>query len=630
MKKVLLAIELVKNMGMRYTMYRIRHEIEKRTGKLIKRFPAKPKKKSFLSLKEWKNEGFKWVIPEKEKLSFEKNPSEKLKLKAEKILNGEIEFFSADWKELGLDYNWVTNPDSNYSYPNDIHWSLIPDFSEQTGDIKFVWEKSRFTYFHVLLNYDYHFGLDLSEFVFNEMDSWIQNNPINQGPNWRCSQEISLRLFNWFYALSYYQNSASLTEDRFNKYIEVIYWSLHHVYYHIDFSRIAVRNNHAITETLLLSISNKLFPSFEDTAKWSTEGKKWLEEEVDYQVYDDGTFLQFSMNYHRVLIQLLTLAVSFDLQHKVGYSSVIKSKAYLSLKYLMTCQDEKTGQLPNYGANDGALFFQWDLSEFRDYRPQLNVLHRLLTGENAYKLEDNKSIDWFHVEKINSHDFEKVDLRDGLYHFDKGGYIVIREANTLTFLKCGEYKDRPSQADNLHLDIWCNGTNILRDAGSYKYNTTKELQAYFFGTRSHNSVVLDGDKDQMLKGGRFIWYYWTKLKAIEILETETSYEVKADVLAYSYINKKIVHSRKLIKKKGTNEWQVEDEIRGEDSKGARQIWNTGTPELLSFDAKVKNISQVPITEKGWYSTKYGVKETSDVISFEFQNKIKTTIKANTN
>src|SRR5690606_32684661 len=145
--------------------------------------------------------------------------------------------------------------------------------------------------------YDYHFNVDLSEFVFSDIESWIDANPTNQGPNWRCSQEISLRILNWCYALFYYENATALTEDRWKKMQHVIYASVHHVYHHINFSRIAVRNNHAITETLFLTVSHLLFPFIPETKKWAEQGLKWFEQEIGYQVYSDGTFLQFSMNY---------------------------------------------------------------------------------------------------------------------------------------------------------------------------------------------------------------------------------------------------------------------------------------------------------------------------------------------
>ena len=65
--------------------------------------------------------------------------------------------------------------------------------SKEAGDIKYVWEKSRFSFLYDVIRYDYHFDDDQSEFIFKQIEDFIDKNPINQGPNYKCSQEISLR-----------------------------------------------------------------------------------------------------------------------------------------------------------------------------------------------------------------------------------------------------------------------------------------------------------------------------------------------------------------------------------------------------------------------------------------------------
>src|SRR5690606_17983117 len=306
----------------------------------------------------------------------------------ERILNGNFPFFSSSWIHLGLDYDWITNPTNGFKYDINKHWSKIPDLSKEAGDIKFVWEKSRFSYLLTLLRYDFYANIDLSQFVFKEIESWIDANPINQGPNWICSQEISLRILNWCFALQYYKNSEHLTDALWRKIQNVIYYSLHHVYHHIDFSRIAVRNNHAITETLFLTLSNVLFPFVPETNKWSNDGKKWFEEEIDYQIYKDGTFLQFSMNYHRVVVQLLSLGTALFEKNNLYFSDVVYTKAYKSVNFLYQCMQDENGWLPNYGSNDGALFFPLTDNDYRDYRPQLNTLHKILTGKNLFSTNE--------------------------------------------------------------------------------------------------------------------------------------------------------------------------------------------------------------------------------------------------
>ena len=128
-------------------------------------------------------------------------------------------------------------------------------------------------------------------------------------------------------------NSSFLTEDIFDKIQFAIYWQMDHVYKNINFSRIAVRNNHAITETLALYLVGLLYPQFPGAEKWKQKGKDWFEEEIAYQVYEDGTFLQFSMNYHRVVIQLLTWAIVLAEKNNESFSPVVYERAKKSLNF---------------------------------------------------------------------------------------------------------------------------------------------------------------------------------------------------------------------------------------------------------------------------------------------------------
>jgi hypothetical protein len=573
-----LAIQFCKNMGSRYISYRVKHEIEKKLGVLKLRHPNNLFLKEKISLDEWRRNKNPFLIGAKHEINIAKKPNSSLKEKANKILDGDIQFFNRNWDSLGAEYDWITNPSNGYQYDINKHWSEIPDLSESAGDIKFVWEKSRFSYILHIIRYDYHFDKDTSEFVFSEIESWINANPINQGPNWRCSQEISLRIFNWCYALYYYQNSTSLTEERWIKIQNVIYASLHHVYNHIDFSRIAVRNNHAITETLFLALSNILFPFIPETNVWSKKGLSWFESEIDYQVYDDGTFLQFSMNYHRVVIQLLSLGISVMEKNNQNFSKFVYQKAYKSLNFLYQCMQDENGWLPNYGSNDGALFFPLTESDYRDYRPQLNTLHYILTGKSLFNspdvIEDYNWVGAFTKENK----FVPIEKIFGVQRFDIGGYYLCRINQYFTFIRCGNHKDRPAQADNLHIDIWDRGENILRDSGTYKYNTDSEKLKYFMGSISHNVVSIE-NYSQMLKGGRFIWYYWTQKRKAFWEECDNEYIFIGEISAFKFLSKNARHIRKIIISKENPQWIIQDSILELDNYEKLQIWHPNNPDL---------------------------------------------------
>jgi hypothetical protein len=626
MDKINRIVNLVGNMGWRYVAFRVKHELLRRSGLMKKRFPANPPFKQYLTLADWKKQTHHFFFQNKADIAVDKRATPELKERFDQIKSGKLLLFNSILTDLGKNYDWVTNPDSGFRYDAKKHWTEIPDLSKEAGDIKFVWEKSRFSYLYDIIRYDYHFNEDCAEQVFHDIISWIDNNPVNCGPNYRCSQEMSLRVLNWTFALHYYHESADLTDEVFNKIQYAIYWHMDHVYNNIDFSRIAVRNNHAITETLTLFLAGLFYPTLPGAAMWKKKGKAWFEQEVAYQVYDDGTFLQFSMNYHRIVVQLLTWGIALSEKNGERFADVVYDRARKSLKFLRTCIVEENGWLPNYGANDGALFFKLSDSHYRDYRPQLQGLASVL-GMNA-GIEAHEDAEWYGTAHKTIKETWQPQM--GTHEFPKGGYYIVREPQTLTFIKCGGYKDRPSQADNLHIDIWYKGENMLVDAGSYKYNTDDETMRYFNGTRSHNTVMVN-DKDQMLKGGRFIWYYWSQCRSIEFEENDQQYIFSGSLSAFKHINDGIVHKRTVVKKKGAPEWRILDEISGMNGDlEIKQLWHIPLSlhnkiSLKATEAKGTEIQ--PLSRDGWYSSLYGQKEKTREFYFSTENAIiDTTIK----
>jgi hypothetical protein len=610
-------------MGWRYTSFRASFEVKRKLGFLKKKFPINPPKSYFISLKEWRLLDIKYFFQSKTQLNFPKQPSEALQVAYQEIINGKLTFFNAIKYKLGKNYDWVTNPSNNYKYDAKKHWLDIPDLSKEAGDIKYVWEKSRFSYIYTVIRYDYHFNKDCAQFVFNEILSWVDNNPVNCGPNWRCSQEISLRILNWIFALYYYKDSTYLTEERFQQIINSIYWQLKHVREHISFSRIAVRNNHAITETLMLYIGGLFFPFFSEAKEWKEKGRKWFEEEVAYQVYEDGTFLQFSHNYHRVLIQLLTVAFYLSKLNGEPFEDLTNKRAKEALNYLFQCTNFGNGMLPNYGANDGALFFKLNDQPYRDYRPQLNALAYYFFEKPLFNnVNLQEDIYWYtstlKLESVN----KTIPKQSTLNRFDNGGYYLMRDDDTFTFIKCGSYKDRPSHADNLHIDLWYKGENILRDAGTFKYNAPQKLLNYFNGTSAHNTITL-GNYNQMKKGPRFIWLGWSKSKYAKLKDFSDKTIFEGEINAFRHIDKNIYHIRKVTKYKDAPNWIVEDIIEHSTGLPIKQYWNISEKfyQWFTIDAINENNEPLkPLIKEGFYSSLYGYKETSKVIVFTTSKK----------
>jgi len=248
------------------------HLIRTKVGWYTLVFPKNVKPKVFLTYSQWLDNKKEYYFANAGAVTIDSLLTEEEKLKvsetASKIKRGILLFFNSEEFSLGPNYNWVTNPLNGYVYFSNLHWSKINDYDSKSGDIKFVWEKSRFSFLYDLIRDEKINGNVHREFILLQISDWIDANPVNQGPNWKCSQEISIRVLNWIFALYYYSDKGRMNEELWQKILNSIFQQITHVRKHIDFSKIAVRNNHAITETLALYIVGLLFPWLDEKGEW--------------------------------------------------------------------------------------------------------------------------------------------------------------------------------------------------------------------------------------------------------------------------------------------------------------------------------------------------------------------------
>ena len=594
-------------------MFRTIYEIKRKVGCLERAYPSLIPAGEYETFQTWKNRGLHFVSFSRRNLTVAKLPNDNLESSYKKIIAGWTKYFNKEWINNS---NWFYNPSSDFTYTTEKHWSKIEDLSTTTGDIKYVWERSRFTFLYDIVRYDYHFDKDNSEWVIKTILDWIDKNPVNMGPQYKCSQEISLRCMNWIFALNFYKDNSNITEASWQKIIHSIDCQVKHVYKNINFSRICVRNNHAITECLFLYMIGTLFPFLENSAKYRQKGKSWVEEELLYQIYEDGTFLQFSHNYQRVLVQLLSYYLSFSNLNRLAVPEKIRTRINSLLDYMNSICVGKNGEVPNYGSNDGALFFKLSDHDYTDFRPQINALSYVLNGLSIYKEDDllEEGL-WLERAEVVQH---KLAMESLVGKRDRGGIYTISDSTSFTFFKCAAYKDRPAHADNLHLDIWLNGENYFRDSGTYTYNTTKELINYFSGTTGHNTIML-GHYNQMVKGSRFMWFNWTSEASCITTESEDSVELVGKAKMFPEVGNNIFHKRKVIKSLDKAEWIVEDTIINKPSHiEMRQLWhpNPRLVDKIEISAQDDNGAVDRIISEGLWSEYYGVKESVPLWSFE--------------
>ena len=173
-----------------------------------------------------------------------------------------------------------------------------------------------------------------------------------------------------------------------------------------------------------------------------------------------------------------------------------------------------SGDGPNLGANDGARLLQFTDSDYRDYRPSVQLGMALFLDRSVYsgKGLGTHQLAWLGVSESDGDAPIYTDC-----DYDDGGYKILRAGETSLILRYPKFRYRPGQSDALHIDLWFRGTNLLGDAGSYSYYSKPDLSEYFSGTIAHNTVQFD-DRDQMPRLSRFLFGGWLKTNFFSYLQ----------------------------------------------------------------------------------------------------------------
>jgi hypothetical protein len=433
---------------------------------------------------------------------------------ADGFCEGRFLLFSRHVRELGRPADWLLNPFNGARHGNDLHWCDHPTFSAELGDIKEVWEASRFACAYWLVRAYALSGDDRYPAAFWELfESWCRQNPPNRGPNYKCGQEMSIRLFAWCFALFAFWNHEASTPARVGMMVKAIALHAERIVGNIAFA-ISQKNNHGISEAVGLMTAGYLFPELRGSPRWLETGRRLFEQEALRQIYDDGSYVQHSMNYHRVMLHDCIWAIELARLAGEPCDPEVRRRVGLAGAFLLDMMDPDNGRVPNYGPNDGARVLPLSACDYRDYRATAQAAHYLSTGRRAVADGPwNEILLWlFGADALKGE--SKASPRPSR-RFDAGGYYTLSRDRAWCMIRCHAYRDKPAHVDMLHVDLWSRGENVLSDSGSYKYFSPDAPAAarYFKDIQAHNTIEIDG-ASPLRAVTRFLWAPWPSARCV--------------------------------------------------------------------------------------------------------------------
>ncbi len=218
-------------------------------------------------------------------------------------------------------------------------------------------------------------------------------------------------------------------------------------------------NNHLLVEAAGLLTAGLVLPDHPASTQWRDLGWKWLNRGLQDQIDGYGEYSQHSSNYHRLMLQVVLWAHGLARKHGLRWSRPAYEAIKRSIHWQLALLDPDSGQMPNLGANDGAYILPLTICSIPRITAQSCMLPEGLSWITTFPTAPG------------------MKCRSGLgFRSKTKGTCNYRATWGINFmgrirwgyLRIGQFTNRPSHADQLHLDLWWRGMNIARDAGTYQ------------------------------------------------------------------------------------------------------------------------------------------------------------------
>lgn len=342
-------------------------------------------------------------------------------------------------------------------------------------DIKIIWEYNRLQFLlPISINYLITNDKKYKNLITDILDCWVDNNEFEYSLNWNSNLEVSIRAINISLTL------LLLNDDYLNnKYANLLYLHVKHIYSDINYSNKCIPNNHVIGEATALLMLSRII-DIKDNKKWYKRSIKILNKYIDI-IDDNGVSIENSFSYQFFVTKMYILSLCFIEDQELF--NKLSNKINKSLNVLKYCFD---GDIClNYGDNDDG--FLYSISNNYNLSRDINQYYNLFTNDektietnlyiNLLKiLNPNKNIISFNKNK------QKYIYTKKIFIYKNNGIILFFNAKNIR---------GHAHNDSLAINLIVNGKEIIMDSGTYSYNISKSDREYYKSRDAHSTILFE-------------------------------------------------------------------------------------------------------------------------------------------
>lgn len=435
--------------------------------------------------------------------------------RAEDVFAGRVGYFGYPSVRLGSPVDW------NHDLVTGFRWPAIAarriDHRTAPADPKWIWELNRLQHLPWLAQAWLFTGEDrFAELALDQLDSWIEQNPVDRGIAWRGAFEAGIRSLSVVIAIQGLRDSAALTPDRFERIVRMLAASADRCWRHR--SRFSSANNHLVGELAGMAAIAMLIPEMRLAAQWEERATAALRVEASRQILSDGAGAEQAVAYQVFTAELLLVITALLRSRGEAPPPEMMSAIARSAEYL-ACLVGHADPAPRYGDDDEGFALRLGAEAVRTVRDHLGIVGAFL-GEVSLQKAGGMSLTAAWMESVNGEpptEMASSSLASsaGSFLAPQGGLVVLRSGGRRLTMDVGPLGylaiAAHGHADALAVTLSVEGMDLIGDPGTASYYGHPDWRKAHRGTRSHSTVTVDG-QDQSVAGGPFMWTHHARAR----------------------------------------------------------------------------------------------------------------------
>ncbi|MCV7227512.1 heparinase II/III family protein [Mycolicibacterium komossense] len=414
--------------------------------------------------------------------------------------------------------------------------------------------------------------------AFEQLDSWIDQNPPGHGIAWSGAMETGLRAIAITIAMQGLRDAPQLTPERFRRVVDVLSESARRCWE--DRSRFSSANNHLIGEMAGLAVVAIMFPELRESRKWERSAIEVLSNEAGKQVLADGAAAEQSICYQLYTVELLHLVTAL-LIGRDGSAPVPLVEALGRSCSFLAALAGKGDPAPRYGDDDEGFALRLGVQPARTVHDHLGIV--ATSGRCAAQIDagrDSLDAQWFRALAQSGSTSNRLlssaepdFARAPSFVAPHGGLVVLRNENRRITMDVGPlgYLSTAAHghADALAVTLSEAGEDLIGDPGTGSYYGHPGWRTVVRGTRAHSTVCVDG-QDQSVVAGPYLWLQHAGVEILGIDLEAGVVDARHD--GYARLRDTVIHRRWLIAPPNERSQLIIDLITGKGSHSCEQNW----------------------------------------------------------